>query len=56
MPLLLGVAGAAALIAGVIFVHGFPAPQLIWGGAAALVGAALSNLAARRSIALPESP
>ena len=50
-PLALAVAGAAALVAGVVFIHGFPAKQVIWAGAAALVGATLWNLTHRRRCA-----
>lgn len=46
-PLLLAVAGGAALVAGVVFIHGFPAKQVIWAGAAALVGATIWNVSAR---------
>ena len=48
-PLLVGFIGAAALAAGVIFVHGFPAKELIGVGAASLVAATVWNLAARRN-------
>lgn len=48
-PFLLGLAGAAALTAGVIFVHGFPAMELIAAGAVTLVVATIWNIAARRS-------
>jgi mercuric ion transport protein len=47
-PLLIGLAGAAALTAGVIFVHGFPAKELIGVGAASLLAATVWNVAARR--------
>jgi mercuric ion transport protein len=46
-PLILAVAGAIALVAGVVFVHGFPARLLIDGGALALIGATLWNIGAR---------
>lgn len=48
-PLLLSALGAISLTAGVIFVHGFPAMQMIAGGAAALVIATLWNIVLRRS-------
>jgi hypothetical protein len=48
-PLILAAAGAAALTAGVIFVHGFPAKQLIGAGALALVVAPIWNIMLRRS-------
>ena len=47
-PLALAAAGAAALVAGVVFIHGFPAKQVIWAGAAALVAATLWNMTLRR--------
>lgn len=47
-PLRLALAGGAALIAGVVFIHGFPARQIIWAGAAALIAATLWNVSARR--------
>jgi len=50
-PLGLAAAGAAALVAGVVFIHGFPAKQVIWAGAAALVAATLWNLTLRRRCA-----
>ena len=48
-PLFLAVAGAVALTAGVIFVHGFPARILIAVGALALVVGTVWNIALRRS-------
>jgi mercuric ion transport protein len=48
-PLLVGLGGAAALSAGVIFVHGFPAKELIGFGAVSLIGAAAWNTVARGS-------
>jgi len=50
-PLLVGLLGASALTAGVIFVHGFPAKELIGVGAASLIAATLWNIAARRNCA-----
>ena len=47
-PLILAVVGAGALVAGVVFVHGFPARELIYGGALALLVATAWNIAARR--------
>jgi mercuric ion transport protein len=47
-PLVLAALGAAALVAGVIFVHGLPARLLIYAGAAALVAATLWNIMTRR--------
>ena len=48
-PLILGLCGAVALTAGVIFVHGFPARELIGVGAVTLVCATVWNIVARRS-------
>lgn len=42
-PLILAFAGAVALVSGVVFIHGFPAKQVIWSGAAALVVATIWN-------------
>ena len=52
-PLVLGLAGAVALAAGVIFVHGFPARELIAAGSFALVSATAWNLVARRRCGAP---
>ena len=46
-PLALGAAAAAALVAGVVFVHGPPARALIGIGAVGLVAATLLNIRAR---------
>lgn len=51
-PLIVALAGAGALVAGVVFVHGFPAMQLIWGGSAALIVATIWNVVARRRCAV----
>ncbi len=48
-PLLLAVAGAFALVAGVVFAHGFPAKQLIGVGAVGLVAATVWNAFVRRA-------
>jgi mercuric ion transport protein len=48
LPLVAGLLSGAALIAGVIFVHGFPAKELIYLGSAGIIGASLWN-ASRRS-------
>ena len=48
-PLLVALGGMVALIAGVIFVHGFPAKQLIGAGAIALLGATVWNVSLRRA-------
>ena len=50
-PLAAALAGGTALVAGVIFVHGFPAMQLIWGGAVVLVAATLWNIRQRAACA-----
>ena len=47
-PFLLGAIAGAALVAGVIFVHGFPAKELIYGGSLGLVAASVWNAVARR--------
>lgn len=51
-PLALGVASGAALIAGVIFVHGFPALELIYAGSAGLIAASIWNATKRSRCAL----
>lgn len=47
-PLALGVVGAMSLASGVILVHGFPAMQMIYGGAIVLVIATVWNVWVRR--------
>jgi O-antigen ligase len=47
-PLALAIAGAIALVAGVVFVHGMPARVLIGIGAFALVIATVWNVGLRR--------
>jgi mercuric ion transport protein len=47
-PLVVAVAGATALVAGVVFVHGQPARLLIYAGALALFAATTWNVVARR--------
>ena len=47
LPLILGVASATALVAGVIFVHGFPARELIYAGSIGLIAASTWNAALR---------
>ena len=47
-PLSIAVIGAVALVAGVVFIHGFPARQVIWAGAGALVVATVWNVVVRR--------
>jgi mercuric ion transport protein len=48
-PLTVGVIGAVSLALGVIVVHGFPAIQMIYGGAMLLVAATIWNIVARTS-------
>lgn len=52
-PLALAAVGASALVAGVLFIHGFPAMQVIWTGVVALIGATTWNVSARRRCAAP---
>lgn len=42
-PFVLGVIGSVALVAGVVFIHGFPAKVMIGAGALILLGATLWN-------------
>jgi mercuric ion transport protein len=48
-PIVLGLIGAVSLASGVILVHGFPAMQMIYGGAVALMLASAWNVWARRA-------
>ena len=48
-PVLVGIAGAVSLASGVMVVHGFPAMQMIYGGAIALIVATFWNVWARRA-------
>ena len=48
-PLVLGAAGGVSMASGVILVHGFPAMQMIYAGAAALLIATTWNLVLRRA-------
>jgi mercuric ion transport protein len=48
-PLLLAVLGAVAVAVGVIVVHGFPAMEMIYGGAIGLGAASILNFFARRA-------
>src|ERR1017187_3517790 len=52
-PLVLGILGAVSLACGVMVVHGPPAMEMIYGGAAALVVATVWNVSARRRQAGP---
>ncbi len=54
-PLVVGGLGAASLASGVIVVHGFPAMQMIYGGALALLVGAAWNSVARRNCAIGDS-
>jgi mercuric ion transport protein len=47
-PLIVALLGAVALVAGVVFIHGSPAMQVIWTGVVALIGATIWNVSARR--------
>ena len=47
--LVVAVLGAVSLFSGVVLVHGFPARQLIWVGAIALIAAAVWNYRMRSS-------
>lgn len=47
-PLVVGLIGAVSLALGVIVVHGFPAMQMIYGGAILLIVATVWNMVARR--------
>lgn len=46
-PIVAATIGALSLAAGVIVVHGFPAMQMIWGGAAVLLAATIWNVRLR---------
>jgi mercuric ion transport protein len=48
-PLLFGSIGAVSLALGVIVVHGFPAMQMIYGGALILIAATVWNVFLRRA-------
>ena len=48
-PLVLGITGAISMASGVILVHGFPAMQMIYAGAAALLAATTWNIVLKRS-------
>ncbi len=47
-PVVLGLVGSAALVAGVVYIHGFPAKQIIWAGAILLVAATIWNIRLRQ--------
>ena len=46
-PFVIGLLSGIALVAGVIFVHGFPARQLIYAGSVGLIAAMVWNVRAR---------
>ena len=52
-PLAFAIAGAVALVAGVVFVHGMPARVLIGTGAFALVIATVWNVGLRQATSMP---
>ena len=52
-PLLLGIGGSVSLASGVIVVHGFPAMQMIYGGAIALLVATFWNVWEKRAWRVP---
>lgn len=55
-PLLLGVVGSVALVAGVVFIHGLPAKVLIGTGSLLLLAATLRNALLPRACAAPMQP
>ena len=55
-PLVLAVAGAVALVAGVVFIHGPSARVAIYAGALVLVVATLWNIVARRALVTTAAP
>ena len=54
-PLVVGTIAAVSIAAGVIFVHGPPAMEMIYGGALVLIFATLWNVRARRACQRPAS-
>jgi mercuric ion transport protein len=46
-PLLVGALSGVALVAGVIFIHGFPARQLIYAGSLGIFAATIWNVSSR---------
>ena len=52
-PLATATVGALSLAAGVIVVHGFPATQMIWGGAVVLLAATVWNVGLRAACVRP---
>lgn len=55
-PMILALAGSAALVAGVVYVHGFPAREMIGAGAIALVAATVWNVRLRHACTTTGSP
>lgn len=47
VPFIVALFSGIALVAGVIFVHGFPARELIYAGSVGLIGATIWNVGAR---------
>jgi mercuric ion transport protein len=47
IPFIVALLSGIALVAGVIFVHGFPARELIYAGSVGLIGATIWNVSAR---------
>ena len=46
-PFMIALLSGIALVSGVIFVHGFPARELIYAGSVGLIGATIWNMGAR---------
>ena len=55
-PMIVGTVGATSLALGVIVVHGFPAMQMIYGGAMLLIAATVWNVLARTRFRTIGSP
>lgn len=55
-PLLLAAVGAAALVGGVVFIHGPPAMTVIWTGVAALILATIWNIRERTACQRKRAP
>jgi mercuric ion transport protein len=52
-PFVVALLAAMVLVAGVIFVHGFPALEMIWASVVALIGATAWNIYLRRRMSAP---
>jgi mercuric ion transport protein len=50
-PIVLALLGSAGLVAGVVYIHGFPAKEIIWAGAIILVAATVWNIRLRGACA-----